>query len=289
MSTSSTPTSDTIPAITSTTSAMTTAPAVTIASTIGVSLPNMNTTQAELIINPGTLDFLLETLTKRMAQSNSSIASAVGTIPFWDRDFGPKYVSSGCDPSHWNDGNFGSEFVCNCSPNRFNCFEYPFNGFGGDFCTNDERAGALLSDHARGGEASKIQWGRLQEKSGVFWAKEKRSLPAAFKLFTGSAWVVLSRPFLEFCIWGWDNLPRTLLMYYTNFLSSPEAEPRPGPGPRTRFMLSDHFHSVRRSSNIYGAVISETKSFYLWGRIAKTEGHYRGYFVLRIECLLDST
>ncbi|KAL3628621.1 hypothetical protein CASFOL_027667 [Castilleja foliolosa] len=56
--------------------------------------------------------------------------------------------------------------------------------------------------------------------SGVFWAKEKRSLPASFKLFTGSASVVLSRPFLEFCIWGWDNLPRTLLMYYTNFLSS---------------------------------------------------------------------
>ncbi|XP_057778922.1 beta-glucuronosyltransferase GlcAT14C [Salvia miltiorrhiza] len=60
------------------------------------------------------------------------------------------------------------------------------------------------------------------KKSGVFWAKEKRSLPASFKLFTGSAWVVLSRSFLEFCIWGWDNLPRTLLMYYTNFLSSAE-------------------------------------------------------------------
>ena len=33
---------------------------------------------------------------------------------------------------------------------------------------------------------------------------------------------MLSRPFLEFCIWGWDNLPRTVLMYYTNFISSPE-------------------------------------------------------------------
>ncbi|KAL6507984.1 hypothetical protein OROGR_024179 [Orobanche gracilis] len=103
------------------------------------------------------------------------------------------------------------------------------------------------------------------KKSSVFWAKEKRSLPVSFKLFTargkgqeaagffssdmvaagdrvsmpgfdgsnpegwhellrryGPAWVVLSRSFLEFCIWGWDNLPRTLLMYYTNFLSSPE-------------------------------------------------------------------
>ncbi|CAH9074428.1 unnamed protein product [Cuscuta europaea] len=60
------------------------------------------------------------------------------------------------------------------------------------------------------------------KKSGVFWAKEKRSMPAAFKLFMGSEWVMLTRSFLEFCIWGWDNLPRTLLMYYTNFLSSPE-------------------------------------------------------------------
>lgn len=38
----------------------------------------------------------------------------------------------------------------------------------------------------------------------------------------GSAWVVLTRSFMEYCIWGWDNLPRTLLMYYTNFVSSPE-------------------------------------------------------------------
>ncbi|KAL3536390.1 hypothetical protein ACH5RR_004851 [Cinchona calisaya] len=60
------------------------------------------------------------------------------------------------------------------------------------------------------------------KKSGVFWAKEKRSVPASFKIFMGSSSVVLTRSFLEFCIWGWDNLPRTLLMYYTNFLSSPE-------------------------------------------------------------------
>ncbi|KAI4356455.1 hypothetical protein L6164_000477 [Bauhinia variegata] len=60
------------------------------------------------------------------------------------------------------------------------------------------------------------------KKSGVYWAKEKRSVPSSFKLFTGSAWVVLTKSFLEFCVWGWDNLPRTLLMYYTNFLSSPE-------------------------------------------------------------------
>ncbi|XP_040990031.1 beta-glucuronosyltransferase GlcAT14B-like [Juglans microcarpa x Juglans regia] len=59
-------------------------------------------------------------------------------------------------------------------------------------------------------------------KSDVFWVNPKRTLPTAFKLFTGSAWMVLSRSFAEYCIWGWDNLPRTLLMYYANFVSSPE-------------------------------------------------------------------
>ncbi|KAF5814837.1 putative glycosyl transferase, family 14 [Helianthus annuus] len=60
------------------------------------------------------------------------------------------------------------------------------------------------------------------KKSDIFWVQPNRPLPTAFKLFTGSAWMVLSRSFVEYCIWGWDNLPRTLLMYYTNFVSSPE-------------------------------------------------------------------
>ncbi|KAE8677302.1 Core-2/I-branching beta-1,6-N-acetylglucosaminyltransferase family protein isoform 2 [Hibiscus syriacus] len=47
----------------------------------------------------------------------------------------------------------------------------------------------------------------------------KRKLPTAFKLFTGSAWTVMSHSFVKFCVWGWDNLPRTLLMYHTT--SSP--------------------------------------------------------------------
>ncbi|KAG8641479.1 beta-glucuronosyltransferase GlcAT14B isoform X2 [Manihot esculenta] len=38
----------------------------------------------------------------------------------------------------------------------------------------------------------------------------------------GSAWLMLSRSFVEYSIMGWNNLPRTLLMYYTNFISSPE-------------------------------------------------------------------
>ncbi|GLT71316.1 hypothetical protein SLA2020_433460 [Shorea laevis] len=72
----------------------------------------------------------------------------------------------------------------------------------------------------------------LEHASNIGWKEYHRarpiiidpglSIPASFKLFTGSAWVVLTKSFLEFCVLGWDNLPRTLLMYYTNFISSPE-------------------------------------------------------------------
>ncbi|KAH1264603.1 Structural maintenance of chromosomes protein 2-1 [Glycine max] len=31
---------------------------------------------------------------------------------------------------------------------------------------------------------------------------------------SGSAWMTLSKSFIDYCIWGWDNLPRTVLMYY---------------------------------------------------------------------------
>ncbi|PIA53072.1 hypothetical protein AQUCO_01000740v1 [Aquilegia coerulea] len=87
------------------------------------------------------------------------------------------------------------------------------------------------------------------KKSGVFWAKEKRSVPASFKLFAGSAWVVLTRSFLEFCVWGWDNLPRTLLMYYTNFLSSPEG----------------YFHSVICNSKDYqNTTVNHDMHYILW-------------------------
>lgn len=62
----------------------------------------------------------------------------------------------------------------------------------------------------------------LSKKSDLAWTTQRRSLPTSFKLFTGSAWIMLTRSFLEYCIWGWDNFPRTILMYYTNFVSSPE-------------------------------------------------------------------
>ncbi|XP_027062240.1 beta-glucuronosyltransferase GlcAT14A isoform X1 [Coffea arabica] len=62
----------------------------------------------------------------------------------------------------------------------------------------------------------------LSKKSDIATTTQRRSLPTSFKLFTGSAWVILTRSFVEYCIWGWDNFPRTILMYYANFVSSPE-------------------------------------------------------------------
>ncbi|KDP24182.1 hypothetical protein JCGZ_25839 [Jatropha curcas] len=62
----------------------------------------------------------------------------------------------------------------------------------------------------------------LSKKSDLALTSQRRSLPTSFKLFTGSAWVIVARSFVEYSIMGWDNLPRTLLMYYTNFISSPE-------------------------------------------------------------------
>ncbi|KAG7615001.1 Glycosyl transferase family 14 [Arabidopsis thaliana x Arabidopsis arenosa] len=62
----------------------------------------------------------------------------------------------------------------------------------------------------------------LSKKTEIAWTTQHRSLPSSFTLFTGSAWVVLTRSFLEYSILGWDNFPRTILMYYTNFVSSPE-------------------------------------------------------------------
>ncbi|THU69577.1 hypothetical protein C4D60_Mb08t15880 [Musa balbisiana] len=38
----------------------------------------------------------------------------------------------------------------------------------------------------------------------------------SFVNHTSSAWVIPSRSFVEYCILGWDNIPRTLLWYFTN-------------------------------------------------------------------------
>ncbi|KAK4478255.1 hypothetical protein RD792_017540 [Penstemon davidsonii] len=56
----------------------------------------------------------------------------------------------------------------------------------------------------------------LAENSAMYYATQKRPLPDAFRLFIGSSMAILSRKFIEFCITGTENLPRTLLMYLSN-------------------------------------------------------------------------
>ncbi|KAK9664768.1 hypothetical protein RND81_14G066700 [Saponaria officinalis] len=60
----------------------------------------------------------------------------------------------------------------------------------------------------------------LSEKSAMFYATQKRDLPSAYQMFSGSPTSVLNRKFMEYCILGSDNLPRTLLMYLANTQSS---------------------------------------------------------------------
>uniref|UniRef100_A0ACD5VTN6 Uncharacterized protein n=1 Tax=Avena sativa TaxID=4498 RepID=A0ACD5VTN6_AVESA len=56
----------------------------------------------------------------------------------------------------------------------------------------------------------------------ISFSSGRRARPDAFELFKGSPWTVLSRGFVEHCVVAPDNLPRTLLMYFSNALSPME-------------------------------------------------------------------
>ncbi|XP_004235090.2 beta-glucuronosyltransferase GlcAT14A-like [Solanum lycopersicum] len=99
----------------------------------------------------------------------------------------------------------------------------------------------------------------MNKKSDVFWITQRRSVPTAFKLFTGSAWMALSRPFIDFCIWGWDNLPRTVLMYYANFISTPEG----------------YFHTVVCNAQEFrNTTVNSDLHFISWDNPPKQHPHY---------------
>ncbi|KAJ4786917.1 hypothetical protein LUZ62_038163 [Rhynchospora pubera] len=99
----------------------------------------------------------------------------------------------------------------------------------------------------------------MTKKADVFWIPQRRSVPTAFKLFTGSAWMALSRPFVDYCIWGWDNLPRTILMYYANFLSSPEG----------------YFHTVVcNSKEFQNTTVNHDLHFISWDNPPKQHPHH---------------
>ncbi|KAL6505792.1 hypothetical protein OROHE_023171 [Orobanche hederae] len=99
----------------------------------------------------------------------------------------------------------------------------------------------------------------LARRTQIFHASEKRPMPDAFKVFTGSPWVVLSRSFLEYCIFGWDNLPRTLLMYFTNVVLSQEV----------------YFHSVICNSQEFkNTTVNADLRYFVWDDPPKMEPHF---------------
>ncbi|RWW18159.1 hypothetical protein GW17_00017867 [Ensete ventricosum] len=99
----------------------------------------------------------------------------------------------------------------------------------------------------------------LLKKADVFWIPQRRSVPTAFKLFTGSAWMALSYSFIDYCIWGWENLPRTVLMYYANFISSPEG----------------YFHTVICNAKEFrNTTVNHDLHFVSWDNPPKQHPHY---------------
>ncbi|KAG6757688.1 hypothetical protein POTOM_038010 [Populus tomentosa] len=114
----------------------------------------------------------------------------------------------------------------------------------------------------------------LAKRSRIFHATEKRPTPDGFKVFTGkvycpqravyatkisSPWVILSRSFLEFCILGWDNLPRTLLMYFNNVVLSEES----------------YFHSVICNvPEFKNTTLNSDLRYMVWDNPPKMEPHF---------------
>ncbi|XP_010916335.1 beta-glucuronosyltransferase GlcAT14A [Elaeis guineensis] len=98
----------------------------------------------------------------------------------------------------------------------------------------------------------------LSRRNSFFEASEKRPTPDAFKFFTGSPWLILSRRFIEYCILGWDNLPRTLLLYFTNVMLPQEG----------------YFHSVICNSPDYqNTTVNNDLRYMLWDNPPQMEPH----------------
>eukprot|EP01018_Ginkgo_biloba_P027507 Gb_20013 [translate_table: standard] len=99
----------------------------------------------------------------------------------------------------------------------------------------------------------------LSMKSEIFYATQKRDMPNAYKVFTGSPWVVLSRYFMEYCVLGWDNLPRTVLMYFTNVVLSQEG----------------YFHTVVcNAPEFRNTTVNNDLHYLVWDTPPRPEPHY---------------
>ncbi|XP_008786554.1 beta-glucuronosyltransferase GlcAT14A [Phoenix dactylifera] len=99
----------------------------------------------------------------------------------------------------------------------------------------------------------------LARRTTIFSASEGRPTPDAFTFFTGSPWVILSRPFMEYCVLGWENLPRTLLMYFTNVVLSQEG----------------YFHSVAcNSPQFKNTTVNNDMRFMRWDSPPGMQPHF---------------
>lgn len=71
--------------------------------------------------------------------------------------------------------------------------------------------------------------------------------------------MALSHSFIDYCIWGWENLPRTVLMYYANFISSPEG----------------YFHTVICNAKEFrNTTVNHDLHFISWDTPPKQHPHY---------------
>lgn len=88
-----------------------------------------------------------------------------------------------------------------------------------------------------------------QKSSPLFYAVETRETPDAFELFGGSPWVILTRAFMEYCIRGWDNSPRKLLMYFSN----------------VAYPLESYFHTVLcNAADFQNTTVDNDLSYIIW-------------------------
>ncbi|PRQ51909.1 putative glucuronosyltransferase [Rosa chinensis] len=82
---------------------------------------------------------------------------------------------------------------------------------------------------------------------------ERREFPDAFDVFGGSPWGILTRDFMEYCIQGWDNFPRTLLMYLSNVV----------------YPLHYYFHTIICNSfEFQNSLVDNDLSFIVWNLTA---------------------
>ncbi|CAH2052838.1 unnamed protein product [Thlaspi arvense] len=99
----------------------------------------------------------------------------------------------------------------------------------------------------------------LVEKADMFFASQKRELPKAFKLFSGPSFSILSRNFVEHCVLGTDNFPRTLLMYLSNTPAS----------------ISNYFPTILCNTHLFRKTIMNNNLLYLASNDTSQERYHQ--------------